>query len=124
MTFKQSFKEVSTDRSFVIVGLVGLLLVASTIVLGLVNIRPSDFQLPSHYSAYGVTNIYRDKWFYALNFIVFTVVVLIINSLISLKLFSAKGRRTALVCMWLTILLLLISVVTVAAILQLNSFGR
>lgn len=124
MTLKQSFQEVYQDRSFIIVGLLMLLLVVAAVVLTAYFVRPSDFQLPNRYSAFGVTNIYRGNWYYAFNFLGLSLLIAVVNSFVSLKLYASKGRRLALSYAWLSLLTLVITVITMAAILRLTTLGQ
>ncbi|HET8690063.1 MAG TPA: hypothetical protein VFL81_01355 [Candidatus Saccharimonadales bacterium] len=124
MTFRQTFQEVYKDRSFIIVSLLMLLLVLAAIVLTAYFVRPSDFQLPNRYSAFGVTNIYRGNWYYAFNFLGLSVLIAIVNSFVSLKLYASKGRRLALSYLWLSFLTLVVTVITMAAILRLTNLGQ
>lgn len=124
MTIKEAFSKALRDRSFVILALLITALVVVIIILGAVNIRPSDLQVPTRYSAFGITNIYRDKWYYAITFILFALTLAGLHGLVTLKLYAAKGRDMALAFLWLTLVMMLITASTVFAILRLISFGR
>jgi hypothetical protein len=101
-----------------------ILLVVAAVVLTAYFVRPSDFQLPNRYSAFGVTNIYRGNWYYAFNFLGLAILIAVLNSLVGLKLYSAKGRKLALSYLWLSLLSLVITVITMAAILRLSNLGQ
>ncbi len=124
MTLKTTFKHVIRDRSFVLAGLLMALLLVLAIALELIYVRPSDFQLPNRYSAFGVTNIYRAGWYYAFNFLIFGFIIAVFNTLVSLKVFENKGRKLALSLMWLSCLILFITDLTILAILRLAALGQ
>ena len=57
-------------------------------------------------------------WYYLFNFAGFAVIIFAINILISLKLLEVKGRSLALGWLWLTVAILVITTVLIAAILR------
>ena len=71
-----------------------------------------------HYTAYGETNFYREKWYYLLSFIGFGLIVAIINTTIAVKFYVLERRQLALFFIWLSLLLLLIGWVLTAAVLR------
>lgn len=73
-----------------------------------VSLHPNDLQVAVHYTAYGQTNFYRDKWYYLVSFIGLGVVVCSINTVLTAKL-SLQGRRPiALLFLGLSFLLVFI----------------
>jgi hypothetical protein len=113
-TFQSSIK----DRAYLTPLILGGLLVVILLIMGASHIRISELQVPVRYSSFGITNFYREQWFYQLAFIVFGMVVYVLHTLTSLKLHLKKGRDFAIAFQWLTVIILIITVVTVAAIFQ------
>jgi surface polysaccharide O-acyltransferase-like enzyme len=113
-TFQSSIK----DRAYVTPLILGGLLVIILFILGVSHIRISELQVPVRYSSFGITNFYREQWFYQLTFMFFGLAVYLMHTLISLKLFQKKDHRFAVAFQWLTVAIMAIIVVTVAAIFQ------
>lgn len=87
---KKELIQFSRDR--LSVSLLGafLLTMLALFILTLANIHVSDVQLPVRYSEYGLTNIYRDRWYSLLSFAMFAIVVGGINSYLIVKLHSLR----------------------------------
>ena len=124
MNFKHTLTQALSDRAFFFVWLLMTLLVVVIIVLGATYIRPSDLQLPVRYSSFGITNFYRDKWYYLINFILFGLLVLVMHTGISLRLLAAKGRSFALAFLWMTVAMLLIASVTIYALFRVVTLSQ
>ena len=124
MNFKHTLTQALSDRAFFFVWLLMTLLVVVIIVLGATYIRPSDLQLPVRYSSFGITNFYRDKWYYLISFILFGLLVLVMHTGISLRLLAAKGRSFALAFLWMTVAMLLIASVTIYALFRVVTLSQ
>lgn len=96
----------------------GLIIIIST----LLQVRPTDVQVPVRYSAYGVTNLYRDQWYYLLSFIGMGV-LLIAQPLIALKLLQEKGREFALAYTVAAVIIGAIGALLVQAVLRVVSIS-
>jgi hypothetical protein len=121
MNSKEIFNSIVSDRGFIFTLIVMWLLVILVLIIGAVNIRPSELQVPNHYTSYGVTHFYRDKWYYLINFVVFGGVIGVIHTIISIKLLVVKNREVALGFLWLSSVVL---VVTISYILGLMNVVR
>ncbi|NTW62235.1 hypothetical protein HGB25_02390 [Candidatus Saccharibacteria bacterium] len=115
---KESVKQLISDRYL-------LALVAATLVLATVAsvtvgflIRPSELQLVSHYSAFGLTHLYRDQWFYLLTFVAFELAVAVINSIVAIKIQSVKGRPLAILFAWFSIGIVIFGWIIALAVLN------
>lgn len=113
-TFQNSIK----DRAYLTPLIVGGLLVLALLVMGVSHIRISELQVPVRYSSFGITNFYREQWFYQLAFLMFGMVVYAMHTLVGLKLYEKKGHLFAVAFQWLTVAILIVTVVTIAAIFQ------
>jgi len=99
-TITHSFKELITNRYLTVLSAVTIILaIAFVIYIGLV-VRPSELQLVTHYTAYGVTHLYRDQWFYLLSFGGFAVIIALLNISMALKVFLTKGHPLAIMFAW------------------------
>lgn len=115
---KAIFHSSIKDRAFVTPLILGALLIIILLVMGASNIRISELQVPVRYSSFGITNFYREQWFYQFAFMAFGLAVYVAHLLISLKLYEKKGHAFAVAFQWLTVAVLLTTVVTIAAIFQ------
>lgn len=113
-TFQTSIR----NRSYATPLILGGLLVIILFLMGAFQIRVSELQVPVRYSSFGITNFYREQWFYQLSFMAFGLIVFLMHTLLGLKLYQKKGHDFAVAFQWLTVALLLITLVTVGAIFQ------
>jgi hypothetical protein len=113
-TFQSSIK----DRAYLVPFVIGGLLVLAILVLGASNIRYSELQVPVRYSSFGITNFYREQWFYQLTFMAFALVVYVAHTLVGLKLIEKKNHSFAIGFQWLTVVVLVTTLITIAAIFQ------
>lgn len=97
---KNSLSEILSDK-YLVVLLSSMIVVSivSSIIIGL-SIQPSEFQLVSHYSAYGISHYYRDQWYYLFVFVFFEIFVALIHVAVSAKLLIEKGRSMAIMFAW------------------------
>ena len=122
------------DRTLVILTIAGTILALILIVSSLVQVRPSDVQVPVRYSAYANISfndrptivssgaqLGRDKWFYLLSFLVFGLVILILHPALTLKLLKQKGREFAVAFSIMTVLTGVIAVLIITAVLRVAS---
>ena len=111
-TIKTSVKELFTNRYLATLTIVTILLALLFIVYIILTVSPSELQLVTHYTAYGVTHFYRDQWYYLLTFAVFVVLVACIHSAIAIKLYLLKGHPLALLFSWLGIAIIVFAWIT------------
>jgi hypothetical protein len=118
MKVKEVLLEAVKSRIFVALWVLMLVQIIILVVLVAINIYPRQLQIPVHFDAFSTEQYFRDQWFYLFNFIAFGVVVFFINSLTSLKILEVKGRHLALGFLWITLAVLFIATVLIAAILK------
>lgn len=119
----EAFKLIIADRvALILLGVFMLLVVAFCISIA-VSLHPSELQVVTHYTAFGITNFYRDKWFYFLTFIVFGVMVGIVHAGLVAKLYKIKDRSFAIGFTWLSIVMVLIAWVLTHSVLQVASLS-
>ncbi len=115
---KQVIKTIFSDRGYLIATLALIAVAITTIIISAFQIRVSELQVPIRYTSFGITNFYRDKWYYLLGFVVFIIFTAILHILISTRLYETKGREFAVAFIWLSTLVLIISAVFIYAILR------
>lgn len=116
----QSLKDLVADRYLLILlSSLTILTFICVISLGL-SIQPSERQLISHYSAFGITHFYFDQWFYQFVFVIFGLIVSILHSVVAVKLLIVKGHSLAIMYAWFGIAVVLIGWVTFSEVLGLR----
>jgi hypothetical protein len=120
---KTSVETILNDRYLTV--LLGVFLASSLgllLFLGL-SIHPSELQVVVHYTGFGTTNFYRDKWYYLLTFGLFVIFAAVLHVALTYKLLQAKGRSLAVAFVWLGFLMLLIAAVFFGQILKIASLS-
>lgn len=117
-TIRDSFKLLLADRYLLVLSAALVLLAVSfAIYIGL-SVRPSELQLVSHCSAFGVTHLYRDQWFYLLTFGLFGLLVAVMHIILAIKLSVVKGHSLAILLAWLGIVIILLAWATAYAVIN------
>ncbi|HEU4830982.1 MAG TPA: hypothetical protein VFS65_02320 [Candidatus Saccharimonadales bacterium] len=117
-TIKESLKLLVADRYLLVLLSFLVLLALAFVSYIVVSVRPSELQLVSHYSAFGITHLYRDQWFYLLVLGLFGLVAAALHVAISMKLLVVKGRTLAIMFAWFGVGIMLFAWVTAAAVLN------
>ena len=117
-TIKQSFKELITNRYLTVLAIVTVVLMLLFVAYILIAVRPSELQLVTHYTAYGVTHLYRDQWFYLLSFGLFAVIVAFLHISIAIKMYVTKGHPLAIMFAWFGIGIIVLAWVTSYSIIN------
>lgn len=115
MLNKQDFQMLLGDRALIISLITMILLSLGLAIYGLLNVQVSSIQLPVRYSDYGMTNTYREHWYYLLSFPLFALMIAVIHTLIAVKLYL-KNRRLALGFVLLTLAILIFGIRVAAAV--------
>ena len=109
------------DRHLLVALLLLLLAGVSLLVFLAFGIDPTERQVAVHYTSFGTTNFYREKWYYLLSFAVYVVVLMVVHSVITLKILQEKGRELAVVFAWMGLVLVVISAALLFQILKVAS---
>lgn len=102
-TITQSLKELFTNRYLTVLAIVSVVLALLFLTFILITVRPSELQLVTHYTAFGVTQLYRDQWWYLLGFGVFGLLTAFFHIALSIKVYVTKGHPLAIMIAWLGI---------------------
>ena len=116
--FIQPIKQLLTNRYLTVLSGVSILLALSLAIFIAIRVQPSDLQLVTHYTAYGVTHLYRAQWFYLLNFIGFAVIVAFLNIAITIRIYILKGHPLAVLFAWFGVGLLIFAWVVAISIIN------
>lgn len=96
-----SYKELITNRYLTTLSIIIVLLAIGFVIYILLAVRPSELQQVTHYTAFGVTHLYRDQWFYLLSFAAFAIIVAFLHIAIAIKIYITKGHPLAIMFAWL-----------------------
>jgi len=116
--FLLSIKELTTNRYLTVLSAVIVLLAVSLVIYIGVKVHPSDLQLVTHYTAFGVTHLYRDQWFYLFTFAGFAILAAFLHIAIAIKMYLAKGHPLAIMFAWLGVGVLVFAWVTAMSIIN------
>lgn len=107
--FIEPLKQLSKERRLIIALIVLLVAALSLMIYVGVNIHQNELKIVTHYTAFGSTNFYRDKWYYLITFVVFALVVAVVHSMITLRLLLVKGSEIALGFVWLSVAMIFVA---------------
>ena len=116
--FVQSIKELVTNRYLTTLSIILVLLAAAFILYIFLTVHPSDLQLVTHYTAFGVTHLYRDRWVYLLTFVGFAVLVTFFHIAMAIKIYVTKGHPLAIMFLWLGIGMIVFAWITAISIIN------
>lgn len=116
--FIQSIKELTTNRYLTTLSIILVLLTIAFVIYIALTVHPSDLQLVTHYTAFGVTHLYRDQWFYLLSFIGFAVLSTFLHIAIAIKIYITKGHPLAIMFLWLGIGIIIFAWITAISIIN------
>lgn len=116
--FFSAIKPILADRQLLgfLIAIAGFSLLYVLYVV--LSLRPTDVQVATHYSAFGDTHYYRNKWYYVLTFAVFGLVFAVAHIGIILKLIKEDFRSLAIAFAWLSLMLLIVAFILTHSILS------
>ena len=117
-TIKQSFKELITNRYLTVLSIITVVLALAFITYILLTVHASELQLVTHYTAYGVTHLYRSQWYYLFTFGGFAVLIAFLHISIAIKIFVTKGHPLAIMFAWMGIGIIIFAWVTAFSIIN------
>lgn len=83
-----------------------------------ISLRPSGLQVAVHYTAFGEATFYREKWYYFINFIILGLLMMVMHTILTVKLYIQGRRQIALFFASLSLLLVVIAWFLTRAILR------
>jgi hypothetical protein len=122
-TIITSYKELITNRYLTILSIIIVLLAAGFVLYIFIAVRPSELQQVTHYTAFGVTHLYRDQWFYLLSFAGFAVLTAFMHIAIAIKLYITKGHPLAITFAWLGVGILIFGWLTSLWLINILTFA-
>lgn len=122
-TLVTSYKELITNRYLTVLSIIIVLLAIGFVLYIALAVRPSELQQVTHYTAFGVTHLYRDQWFYLLSFAGFAVITAFMHIAIALKLYITKGHPLAITFAWMGIGVLIFGWLTSLWLINILTFA-
>lgn len=118
-----SLKILSEDRYAA--GLLATLFAGCLLLIGFlaVSIQPTELQVVVHYTSFGNTNFYRDRWFYLLSFGLYIVIMATLHTILTYKILRTKGRDLTIAFLWLSIIMLIIAFALFYQVLKIASLS-
>lgn len=118
---KTALKDLISNKYLTILAVITVLLATAYIIYILITVRPSELQLVTHYTAYGVTHLYKDQWFYLLTFGLFGVFAALFHIAVSIKMNMVKGSSLAILFAWLGVGVIVLAWIMSASIINIWS---
>ena len=110
------------DTWWVSLAIANIVMTVIAVLIIAVSIQPKETQVFTHYSAFGITGLYKGYWYSLWNYAILAVVILIAHGLMSVKLRQMDRRDLSLALLWgtlgVTVLLLIFAheIISIAAL--------
>lgn len=121
MSLKTAFSQAVRSRVFLALWIFIILQAVILILLTLGFGKIGQPGVPYRFDGFSITGIFRDNGTYMLNFLLFAIVIPVLNIILSLKMYTVRGRNVGLAILWLTVVVMLIATVFVTALLNLGN---
>lgn len=102
-------KTILADRLTTVLLVVLILLCTAYTAYVILSLHPSDLQVAVHYTSFGETTFYRNKWYYLITFAVFGAMVGIMHTLLAVKVYMQGRREMALLFIGMSYLLMIVA---------------
>ncbi len=109
------------DRAFMASWFVLLFSTVITTITLALQIHPSDLNTQTRYTAFGDVQIYSNPWYHLLPIVLFGLTVFILHTLIAIKIFLTKSNHLARLFLWVSIVIVVVSMIIGLAVLGLAS---
>ncbi len=82
------------------------------------SLSPTELQVATRFTSFGETQLYRNKWYYLISFIIVAVLIAVAHIGLMVKLKARGIRPMALAFGWLTVLLIVTLFVVTGRVLS------
>jgi hypothetical protein len=120
---QESFALLITHRQLLTLSIGLIVLSIALAIYVALSVQPSELQLVSHCSAFGVTHLYRDQWFYLFSFGIFGLLAAAIHVMLSAKVLMIKGPSLAALFLWAGIAIVILAWVTAYPVINIFNIG-
>jgi len=121
--FIRGFKQVVADRALLVALVALTMIVVAYLVYVVVMINPSELQVVTRYTTFGITNFYRDQWYYLLGFAGFGLMNLVMVPILAVKLLRLDYRQYAILFVWLAVFIMVVAWATAQSVLRLAALS-
>lgn len=104
-----AIRKVISDRLFAASLIAVIILALAYSAWVAISLHPSDLQVAVHYTIFGETQFYRDKWYYLVAFVVFGLSIAIIHPIIAAKIYLQEKRQFAFLFAFLSVFMIVIA---------------
>lgn len=104
----------------IVLGLFGIGCLA-LLIYYVLHIHPSELQIVNHYTSFGTTNFYRDRWYYLIGFVAFICIMLASHVALTYRILVQKGHDLALGFAWLGVVMVVIAAAVSYQVLSIAS---
>ena len=119
----KSFQILLKHRLVVAILAVFLVESLAVFVYLVLSIQPTELQVVVHYTAYGPTNFYRDKWTYLISFVAFVSIIVPLFTLLIYRILVVKGEQLAAASAWLGVIVMAVAAATFYQVLKIASLS-
>ncbi len=121
MNIGSILQQVSKDRALMASWLL-LAIICILVTIALVfRIHPAELNTQTRYNAFSAPYIYTNPWYYLLPVALFSLMVLVVHTVIAIKLYLGDNKYMARLFLWLSILVVVIGAFVSSAVLGLAS---
>lgn len=115
---KELYKKLSLDRGMFMLYAAIILISIASISYVLINVRPSDLQLVSHYTAFGTTHLYRAIWINQETFFIMIATTAVLHIAIAQMMLEKVSRPIAQIVAWIGIALIIFTVINASLVIN------
>ena len=121
MNIGSILQQVSKDRALVASWLFLGVLVLIVVLLLAFRIHPTELNTQTRYNAFSAHYIYTNPWYNLLPLALFSLMVLVLHTVIAIKLYLGSSKYMARLFLWLSIMVVIIGAFVGSAVLGLAS---
>ncbi len=99
------------NRLFSVLFFSMVLLGMMAIIDNLLTVSPKDALIWTRYNSYDTEKFYRNNWYYFYLFPFFNLILVVFNSIFSIKFLKSKHANLATTILFVTIILLVLSLI-------------
>lgn len=115
-----SLRQLVADRQLLVLVITMIFIaIIASVSIG-VAIHPAEYKLTTRYSAFGISHLYLNQWFYYLVFVLFEWVTAMLHSAATVKILVNKGHPLAAMFAWAGIIVLLVGWVMALSVIGWN----
>lgn len=118
-----SFQRIMDDRYMSIILSLFIVSCILSFIYVILSVHSSELQVVVHYSSFGTTNFYRDRWYYLLTFAGFIFVHAVTYTFMAYRLLNSRGREFAIPFIYLGFVVLVVALTLFYQIVKVASLS-